>query len=66
MSALDAWEAWLMLTCLLLIAVWAVSVVVKWVRDRRRWRQIVGIEPRCERAGSQAEFERRMRAGGAR
>lgn len=66
MSALDGWDLWLLITCGLLIACWAVSVVVKWVRDRRRGRQIVGIESRCERAGSQAEFERRMRAGGAR
>lgn len=67
MSALDAWEAWLMLTCVLLIACWAVCAVVERIALCRHQRhQITRIEPRCERAGSQAEFERRMRAGGAR
>ena len=32
MSALDAWEAWLMLTCLLLIAVWTVTALVDHLR----------------------------------
>jgi hypothetical protein len=35
-SALDAWEAWLMLTCLLLIAVWTVTALVDHLRRSRR------------------------------
>lgn len=35
MSALDAWEAWLMLTCVLLIACWAVCAVVERIREHR-------------------------------
>lgn len=36
MSTLDAWEAWLMLTCVLLIICWAVSAVVERISLHRR------------------------------
>lgn len=36
MTALDAWEAWLMLTCALLIICWAVSAVVERISLHRR------------------------------
>lgn len=46
-----------------LLAAWA-----RWyLRGRQRdFRRITHVDRRCDRAGSQAEFNRRLRAGGAK
>jgi len=53
-SALDAWEAWLMLTCVLLIAAWAVGAVVERISLHRRQ---FDHARRCERAREQMRRE---------
>jgi tRNA A-37 threonylcarbamoyl transferase component Bud32 len=46
---------------------WAVAEIEAFSKRRRRKRyRIDRIDPRCERSGSQEEFLRRIRAGGAK
>ena len=59
-------HAGLMLTCRLLVLCGAVTMLVDALRGRRQRERITRVEPRCERAGSQDEFMRRLRSGGAR
>lgn len=35
MSALDGWDLWLLITCGLLLGVWAVTAVVERIREYR-------------------------------
>jgi hypothetical protein len=68
-AAIAAGIALMLQVFLGLLAFFLVAAVVKFIVervDRSRPRRITRVEPRCERAGSQAEFTRRMRAGGAR